>query len=515
MTHINTARSALLSDLHLFSAVTHGLRTSRPWVANWHHDEICTALERVASGEITRLIINVPPGYSKTQIAMVNFVAQSFCRNPKCKFIIASYSQSLAHESSRNIRSTLQLEVIKDLFPLKFRDDKNAVGAWQTVDGGSVLAASSGGQITGFHAGVLGMDQFSGALIIDDPIKPDDVSSAVRRATVYDRFGSTFRSRIIETRTPIILIMQRLHADDLSGFLLKGGSPADVWDHLILQAHNDGPIDYPSEYTHGRQMESAYRPLGPLWPAKQGRDELAILRDTSPWWSSQYQQIPKAHGGVLFRPEWWSFYESYEPQHNRVWVGLDVAKRSVHLKRKIIYADTAQKTGQQHDYSVFQCWALGDDGNIYLLDQMRGKWDAPDLRANFTRFCDRHEFRPGENLMGVYARRVEDKSSGTGLIQEINAAKARGYVTGIPRDKDKVSRAHGVTLPLSQHRVFLPRNATWIDAYLNEFADFAPDMSHKHDDQVDCTMDAITEFLMSHKVDYARMVGTRQGAQHG
>jgi predicted phage terminase large subunit-like protein len=164
---------------------------------------------------------------------------------------------------------------------------------------------------------------------------------------------------------------------------------------------------------------------------------------------------------------------------------------------KTIFADTAQKVKEIHDYSVFQCWGKGLDGNIYLLDQMRGKWEAPDLQTNFMQFCERHDFVMGKVAMGVRARRVEDKVSGTGLIQAVNKIKGMDWVTGIQRDKDKVSRAMSGAPSIAQGKVFLPANAPWLGEYLAEFSKFTPQMSHKHDDQIDPTLDAVHEMLIT------------------
>ncbi len=153
---------------------------------------------------------------------------------------------------------------------------------------------------------------------------------------------------------------------------------------------------------------------------------------------------------------------------------------------------------------------MGSDGRIYLIDQVRGKWEAPDLERKFLQFCDRHEFEHKRNHLGARARRVEDKVSGTGLIQAINAQRGNGYVEGIPRDKDKVSRAKSGSPRIAQGQVVLHRSAYWLDEYLYEFEKFTPLMTHKHDDQIDPTLDAIHEMLITDTfVGYKELMRTK------
>ena len=182
----------------------------------------------------------------------------------------------------------------------------------------------------------------------------------------------------------------------------------------------------------------------------------------------------------------------------------------VSIDYKHIYADTAMKTKEVNDFSVFQCWARCSDGRIYLLDQVRGKWEAPDLERKFLQFVDRHEFEHGRNHQGSRARKVEDKASGTGLVQSINSQRGAGYIEGIPRDKDKVSRAKSGSPRVAQGQVVLPVDAYWLDEYLYEFEKFTPLMTHKHDDQIDPTLDAIHEMLIQpNSVGYKKLMERR------
>ncbi len=224
-------------------------------IRNWHHYVIDYKLQEVLDCKIDRLIINISPGYTKTEQAVLNFIARGLAINPRSRYIHASYSSDLAHDSSSKIKEIINMAEFQELWPVKARLDTTAKKRWYTTEGGGMMAASTGGQITGFRAGRM-EPGFTGAFVIDDPIKPDDAYSAVMRNRINNRFNNTIRSRLIYETTPIIIIMQRIHEDDLTGFLLKGGS-GYTWHHLSIPALlTDEELDreYPKDYTHGIQV---------------------------------------------------------------------------------------------------------------------------------------------------------------------------------------------------------------------------------------------------------------------
>ena len=220
-------------------------------VLNWHHFIIDYVLELVLSNKINRLIINLPPGYTKTEIAVINFIMRGFVINPRARFIHTSYSNGLALENSSKVKDGIESEPYQELWPYKIKSDKKSKQLWYTESGGGVRAAAAGGQITGFRAGRM-ESGFTGALICDDPVKPADAFSAVARNRVNNSFNSTQRSRLAkDDLNPIIVIMQRIHEEDLTGFLLRGGS-GDYWHHLTLPVRLKGIYKpYPKAYTHG------------------------------------------------------------------------------------------------------------------------------------------------------------------------------------------------------------------------------------------------------------------------
>jgi predicted phage terminase large subunit-like protein len=448
-----------------------------------HHKVICETLVRVYTGEIKRLIINIAPGYTKTELAVISFIAWTHAKNPKSKFIHVTYSNDLALENSTMIREVETCDEYHGIWFTRLRLDSKAKGTWKNTNGGGMQARAAGGPITGFRAGQP-ESGFSGAFIIDDPLKPDDAHSEKATKTVNKRFNGVFRSRLmVERETPMIVIMQRLAVNDPSGFLLKGGTN-EKWYHLCLPALVDNSVEYPAEYTHGIEIKHGL-PNGPLWPYKHTEKELESLRLADPYvYDAQYKQAPQVIGGGIFKKGWWKSY----------------IFGSIRFEWMAIFADTAQKTKEDNDYSVFQCWGFFN-GDIYLVDQIRDRWEAPDLIKAARQFWDRH-YGTGEARTTGKLRymAVEDKSSGTGLIQTLTAGDDNDGTTKIPvraiqRNIDKKTRAMDTVPLIASGRVFIPDDKGFVLDFLAEVGAFSGDMTHDYDDQVDPMMDAVQEML--------------------
>ncbi len=428
-----------------------------------------------------RVIINIPPGYTKTMEVVIMFVARALGLFPSARFIHTSFSDTLVADNSTNIRDIILGREYQALWPMAVRNDVGKKGLWRTTAGGGMLAAPAKGTITGFRAGRLNKDEFTGALIIDDPLKPDDAFSKAERQRVNMRFNNTMRSRLAHEGVPIIVVMQRLHQDDLSGFLLKGGS-GDYWHHLNLPVMIDNAAAYPAEYTHGIPIDHGL-PDGPLWDVKHDRRQIEILKADEFVFAAQYMQNPMALGGAIFRREHLQFHTS-----------------TPNLLYRTIYADTAQKDDEQHDYSVFQCWGFGADRKAYLLDQMRGKWKAPELKANAEAFWAKHLADKANGRGTLRAMKIEDKVSGTYLLQSLKGIP----VIGIERDtRDKVMRAMDVAPSFAAGLVSVPKDAPWLPDYISELLSFP---GGDHDDQVDPTVDAIKDMIGTGS-DLLRLLG--------
>lgn len=427
------------------------------FLENWHHTVICRALEKVFIGDTKRLIINLPPRYSKTELAVINFIAWCVGIFPDCEFIHASYSKRLAATNTWKTKAIVESEIYKQIFGnIHLRGDSKAKDEWRTTEGGVVYATGSEGTITGYGAGKM-RDKFGGAIIIDDPHKASEATSEIRRQNVIDWFTTTMQSRTNSLHTPIIVIMQRLHEKDLAGFLLDGGN-GEKWDHIVIPVLNEKDE--------------------PLWEYKHALSDLERMRSSNPYvFAGQYMQTPSPMGGGIFKNDWWKFY-----------------KAAPNVLHKIITGDTAQKTKEHNDYSVFQCWGHMEDGNICLLDQIRGKWEAPELKIQFKAFWTKHYGSGTETRGRLRSAYIEDKASGTGLIQDIKKNE-RIPVVAVQRNTDKVTRAMDMAPYISSGYVYLPEDAPWLSDYLSEFSRFTPMMTHEHDDQIDPTLDAINILL--------------------
>jgi hypothetical protein len=232
------------------------LREGNKMIRNWHHYAIEYVLQAVFDCKIDRLIINIAPGYTKTEQAVLNFISRGIALNPRSKYIHTSYSGDLAQENSSKIKQTVQTPEFQELWPMQTRTDTKGKKRWFTELGGGMMATASGGQITGFRAGRM-ESGFTGAFINDDPVKPDDAYSNVKRNAINNRFNNTMRSRLAVESVPMINIMQRIHEDDLTGFLLKGGS-GDHWHHLVIPTFLSEEAlskPYPKDYTHGIKID--------------------------------------------------------------------------------------------------------------------------------------------------------------------------------------------------------------------------------------------------------------------
>ncbi|EPZ88763.1 hypothetical protein K562_21082 [Burkholderia cenocepacia] len=355
------------------------------------------------------------------------------------------------------------------------------------VDGkkaGGVYAVSLGGQITGFRAGHMA-EGWQGAIIIDDPLKVEDAYSKTNRDKANRKLLSTVKSRKANPDTPIIVIMQRLAEEDPTGFIKSGKVPGD-WTFIEI------PALITDEYVAAlpervRDMvEMADRDEDgrfSYWPYKEPLDDLLASEKADRYvFSGQYMQRPSPLGGGIIKSANFGRYAEV-PE----------------LLKRVIYADTAQKTAERNDYSVFECWGLGKNGRIYLLDLVRGKWEAPELRRRALDFWNKHLAWVGPGNSALVKMRVEDKASGTGLIQDIRADGGIP-IEGIERDKDKLTRVMDIVSYIESGLVYVPESAPWVSDFLSECDAFTPDDTHAHDDQIDPMVDAINDLLGSGRV---------------
>ncbi len=260
-----------------------------------HHHVMQHALDRTMLSPqdptfIPRLIVNVPPGYTKTELASIGYMARGLLVNPMARFLHLSYSDKLVLLNSGISREIVTHSSFQEMVRIKIKTDTNSKKIWHTSANGGITATASGGQVTGFRAGHMSDTEFTGALSIDDPVKPDDAYSEVVREGVNNAYGETIASRVAIESIPIILIMQRIHWSDLSGYLLRGGS-GEMWHHLNLPVVINKSEPYPDEYTHGIPIEHDL-PDGWLWPFKHNDTHEAALRSHRRKFFAQYMQTP-------------------------------------------------------------------------------------------------------------------------------------------------------------------------------------------------------------------------------
>ncbi|HEM7888484.1 TPA: phage terminase large subunit [Burkholderia cepacia] len=452
---------------------------------NWHHVLIADTVQRVIDGTLKNVVINVPPGSSKTELVAINLIARGLALNPRARFLHISYSDDLALLNSETARDIVASDEYQALWPLKVADDAKSKKRWNVlVDGkkaGGVYAVSLGGQITGFRAGHMA-EGWQGAIIIDDPLKVEDAYSKTNRDKANRKLQSTVKSRKANPDTPIIVIMQRLAEEDPTGFIkarkLPGEwefieIPALITDEYVakLPAHIRDRVERDERDADGRYS---------YWPYKEPLQELLASEKADAYvFNGQYMQRPSPLGGGIIQSGKFLRYGAL-PQ----------------LQYRKIFADTAQKTAERNDYSVFECWGLGYDNRLYLIDLVRGKWKAPELKRRAIDFWNKHA-AIGVDDPGAPALRqmkVEDKSSGTGLIQDIQA-EGGIPIEGIERVKDKLTRVMDVVSQIDAGNVGVPLDAPWVSDFLTECDSFTADDTHMHDDQIDPMVDAINDML--------------------
>lgn len=446
--------SKCLTDFGFFARYFFKRMYGSKLIISDHHRRIIETMEAVARGDITRLVINVPPRYTKTQLAVRLFIPWCLANNPRSRFMHLSYSDGLVMDNSDAIRDVVKDDVFRALFPECFISRKtDAKDKWYTTKNGGLYAVSTGGQITGFGAGLMGerefsgtgspADGFGGAIIIDDPLKPDDKDSDTIRERINNRYNDTIQSRKNSEETPVIVIMQRLHDHDMAGFLLGGGS-GEKWHHLCLPAENpDGT---------------------PLWPGKHTIEQLHRMRDAAPeMYAAQYMQSPKVASGNIFKEEWFRYWDekSLPRMFDKVFQSWDFT-----------FKNTASS-----DNICGTLW--GKKGaNYYLLERVWGKKTFQESMMAMVMMSKNHP--------DAIAKYVEEKANGAAIMNMLS--EHISGIIGVNPTESKIARAHAVSPLFEAGNVYLPKDAPWLFDYKDELTKFP---NAAHDDQVDSTTQAL------------------------
>ena len=426
-----------------------------------HLIQIADKLEDVARGDIKRLVINIFPRSGKTEMAVKLFIAWGLALNQRSKFIHLSYSGDLALDNSATAKEYISSPAFQDIWKMELRIDSKAKQKWFNKKGGGCYATSVNGQITGFGAGDSKKREdvedenpfkgFSGAIIIDDPNKPSDTFSDIERNKVNQRYNNTIRSRVNNPReTPIIVIQQRLHEEDMSGFLLDGGS-GDEWVHLNLPALDEKNV--------------------PLCPEKFTFEELMNLKETDPYtFNGQYMQSPTPGDGGMWMINWFVIKDLVEIPQIDSWQ---------------LYIDGAYTKNTQNDPTgLMLCAKVGND--LIVLSAISKYMEMPELLKYIPQYI---------NSLGVYVDSIliEPKASGLSMAQllrnqtDYNVIELRGNILR----ESKIERASKSSPYIESGRVTLVKGA-WNDLFLDQVSKFP---LGKHDEYVDLLSYAIDRSL--------------------
>lgn len=457
-------KGSLLEFIEMFYPLLTGREflISQPAGRESHQITISRALMRAFRLEMPsqRLIINVSPGSGKSTLVSM-WVAWCLAHYPDSRFLYISYSKTLAVKHTDNIKRIIQLPHYKYLFDTSIRHDSKAKEYFQTTAGGVVAAIGSSGTVTGLDGGVPGVDRFSGAIIIDDPIKPDEAHSDTVRKSVIENYRETIQQRARSEKVPSIFIGQRVHEDDLAAYLIKGKDGYN-WEKVIIKSIDDA----------GNAM----------YPEVNSLEMLRKKQEFDPYvFSSQFQQDPIPAGGALFKPDWFVMLND-EPE----------------MITTFITADTAETNKSWNDATVFSFFGLyeietfgrktGEIG-LHWLDCLEIRIEPKDLRDAFMDFyanCMRHPTPP---LLAA----IEKKSTGVTLISILSELRGM-QIRDIERNRasgSKTQRFLEIQPFVASKRISFTKSARHGDNCVTHMSKITANDTHRHDDIADTLADAI------------------------
>lgn len=502
------------------------------FLVNWHHRWIADALDDIIFNRVENknLIVNIPPGGTKTELLSIHLPAYTTAlvklgRLKKFRSLNISFSDTLIRRNSRRTRDIIDSREFRQCYDgLNF--GVNQAEEWElTNDEGKSLAQtvsrSMGGQITGSRAGYIGSG-YSGHISLDDPDKVSDLFYATKRENNHRTLVGTIRSRrgdkSATNPTPILLIQQRLHCEDSTGFFLSGGMGIDFEQIRIPALIDDDYLDSLSpnrrEQCWKSIKESPSRTLGGVtyrsyWEAVESIDSLVKLYERDEYtFLSQYQQRPIRAGGQLLDTSWLGRYRELPL-----------------LQWRAVYVDTnSGKVTDRNDYTVLSLCGLGYDNNLYIIEIVRGKWNPQELLNKshqlWQKWTSQKDIR---TPMNVRYMSIEDKQAGSGLIQTLKT-ESHIPVKAVPRgaNQNKLIRHFDCYPQIKSGKVFVPylhledgtevkhtyynngtvaSDTSWVLTFLTELDALTDDIlmnkAQGYDDQYDTIMDAIDDALIS------------------
>ena len=418
-----------------------------------HHKKMARAFEKVASGKLKRLIINMPPRHTKSEFASYLLPAWFLGKYPHKKVIQTSHTAELAVGFGRKVRNLVDQEIYTSIFPgVGLQADSKAAGRWATNAGGDYFAIGVGGAVTGKGADLL---------IIDDPHSEQEAALAETNPEIYDKTYEWYTSGPRQRLQPggsIVVVMTRWSKKDLTGQVIKAEAQrgGEGWE----------VIEFPALLPSGM----------PLWPEFWSLEELEALKNELPnsKWQAQYQQNPVSEYSAIVKREWWQIWEKDDPPY---------------CEFTLMSWDTAFEKNNRADYSACTLWGVfyqTDDAgtsqaNIIMLNAFRDRMEFPELKRRAIE--EYNEWEPDSVI-------IEKKASGAPLIYEMRAMGIPVQEFTPSRGNDKISRLNAVSDLFASGRVWVP-NTQWADEVVDEVASFP---SGEHDDYVDSVSLAMMRF---------------------
>jgi len=421
------------------------------FISGRHHKIMASAFERVASGELKRLIINMPPRHTKSEFASYLLPSWFLGKFPGKKVIQTSHTAELAVGFGRKVRNLVDSEVYNSIFPeLSLQADSKAAGRWNTSKGGDYFAIGVGGAVTGKGADLL---------IIDDPHSEQEAALAAVNPDVYDKVYEWYTSGPRQRLQPggaIVVVMTRWAQRDLTGQVLKNAALRGETDWEV--------IEFPAIMPSGK----------PLWPEFWSLEELEALHEELPnsKWQAQYQQNPVGNESAIVKRDWW-----------KIWEGEKPPKCEYILQTW----DTAFEKHQRADFSAGTTWGVfyyeedNNNPNIILLNTYKKRVEFPDLKRDVL--AEYKEWEPDGLL-------IEKKASGAPLIYDLRAMGIPVQEYTPSKGQDKIARLNSVSDIIASGKVWVPQTR-WAEELMDEVAAFP---AGEHDDLVDATTLALMRF---------------------
>lgn len=450
------------------------------YIDNWHIQAICEYLEAVSLGQITRLLINMPPRYMKSISVTVGWPTWVWITNPYKRFISLSYSAMLSKKHNINRRDIIKSPWYQrnwgDSFTLK--SDMDTQMKFENDKMGFMYATSVGGTLTG---------EGGDYIIVDDPHNPQQAQSDAERETALEFFRTTLPTRLNDKKKgAIVVVMQRLHEDDISGHCLKEGG----YTHLCLP----GIAEERQIITFPVSLRQIVREEGdPLWPEREDIKELAAMKKVlgSYGFSGQYQQSPSPSEGGTFKKWWWRYWKPKGSNFPPVTVkdasgntyNIDAIELPDKLDRKLQSWDLAFKKKEDTDFISGQAW--GNCGaSIFMLDRVSDRWSFTETLKAIEAFSKKHA--------DIILKLIEDKANGPAVIDMLH--HIIGGIVPVEPEGSKEARAEAVTPIVESGNVYLPHPMLydWVNDVIDQCAKF-PKVTH--DDDVDAMSQALYRFI--------------------